>query len=325
METGQPQDPKQAPNTGAESQPTDWAGIQHAFTTTNEPLREIGKRFGLTHAAIGKRARKEGWTRPEKQKPVSIKMAALDPRHQRFVQEYLVDLNGTQAAIRAGYSAKSAAEQAHHLLRHPHIQDAVEEAKRKLQDKLEINAERVIQKLATIAMADPRELVQNKVSCCRFCYGVGHKYQRSDHEMEGDREEWERQGKDPLHFNEKGGAGFSLALPPVETCPHCAGDGVSRVVLKDTRDLSPTARLLYCGAKQTKFGVEIQMHNQLDVLDKLCRHLGIYATDNYQKSDPLSLRTMTDAERAVRIERMLADNPAMLGVLGGVLGQGGEA
>ena len=97
------------------------------------------------------------------------------------------------------------------------------------------------------------------------------------------------------------------------------------MVLKDTRDLSPAARLLYCGAKQTKFGVEIQMHNQLDVLDKLCRHLGIYATDNYQKSDPLSLRTMTDAERAVRIERMLADNPAMLGVLGGVLGQGGDA
>ena len=68
-------------------------------------------------------------------------MAALDPRHQRFVQEYLVDLNGTQAAIWAGYSAKSAAEQAHHLLKHPHIHEAVEEAQRKLQDKLEINAE----------------------------------------------------------------------------------------------------------------------------------------------------------------------------------------
>jgi phage terminase small subunit len=325
VETGQTQNSKQAPNTGTESQPTDWAGIQHAFTTTNEPLREIGKRFGVTHAAIGKRARKESWTRPEKQKPVSIKMAALDPRHQRFVQEYLVDLNGTQAAIRAGYSANTANEQASRLLANVKIQEAVEEAQRKLQDKLEINAERVIQKLATIAMADPRELVQNKVSCCRFCYGLGHKYQRSDHEMDADREDWERQGKEPLHFNEKGGAGFSLALPPVETCPHCAGDGESRVVLKDTRDLSPAARLLYCGAKQTKFGVEIQMHNQLDVLDKLCRHLGIYATDNYQKSDPLSLRTMTDAERAVRIERMLADNPAMLGVLGGVLGQGGEA
>lgn len=325
METGQPQKPSPAPNTGTVSQPIDWAGIHHAFTTTNEPLREIGKCFGVTHAAIGKRARKDGWSRPEKPKPVSIKMAALDPRHQRFVQEYLVDLNGTQAAIRAGYSARTANEQAAQLLAKLSIQAAIEESQKKLQVKLEINAERVVQKLATIAMADPRELVQNKVSCCRFCYGVGHKYQRSDHEMEADREDWERQGKDPQHFNEKGGAGFSLALPPVETCPHCAGDGESRVVLKDTRDLSPAARLLYCGAKQTKFGVEIQMHNQLDVLDKLCRHLGIYATDNYQKSDPLSLRTMTDAERAVRIERMLADNPAMLGVLGGVLGQGGEA
>jgi len=183
-------------------------------------------------------------------------MAALDPRHQRFVQEYLVDLNDTQATIRAGYSAKSASEQANHLLRNPQIQKAVEEARKKLQDKLKINAERFIQKLATIAMADPRELVQNKVSCCRFCYGVGHRYQRSDHEMEADREDWERQNKDPQLFNENGGAEFSLALPPVETCPHCAGDGESRVVLKDARDLSPAARLLYCGVNQTKFGVE---------------------------------------------------------------------
>ena len=83
---------------------------------------------------------------------MSVKMAALDPRHQRFVQEYLVDMNGTKAAIRDGDSAKSASEQAHHVLRNSQVEAAVEEGRRRLQDKLEINAERVIQKLATIAI-----------------------------------------------------------------------------------------------------------------------------------------------------------------------------
>ena len=48
-----------------------------------------------------------------------MKRSELPPRQRRFVAEYLVDCNGTQAAIRAGYSRKTANEQAADLLAKP--------------------------------------------------------------------------------------------------------------------------------------------------------------------------------------------------------------
>lgn len=302
------------------SRSIDWEGIKHVYTTTTESTRDIGRTHGVTHAAIGKRARREGWTRPEKDKPVSAKLAALEPRQQRFVQEYLIDLNGTQAAIRAGYSPRTANEQAAGLLAKPSVRAAVEEGQKKLQAKLEMNAERVVQKLAQIATADPRELVEVKVGCCRCCHGEGHRFQRTLLEMAHDRERWAEKGKDPSEFDEQGGVGFNPLLPPHPECPNCGGDGESRTVLKDTRHLSPRAAALYAGAKQTKYGIEIQMHSQMEAWEKLAKHLGLYAKDNFQRSDPLSLRTMTDAERAVRMQRALDDNPALAEALGRMLG-----
>lgn len=87
-----------------------------------------------------------------------------------------------------------------------------------------------------------------------------------------------------------------------------------------TRHLSPRAAALYAGAKQTKYGIEIQMHSQMEAWEKLAKHLGLYAKDNFQRSDPLSLRNMTDAERAVRMQRALDDNPALAEALGRMLG-----
>jgi len=54
-------------------------------------------------------------------------MAGLNPKRARFVAEYLVDLNGTQAAIRAGYSQKTASTQAEQLLRILEVKQAIAE------------------------------------------------------------------------------------------------------------------------------------------------------------------------------------------------------
>lgn len=59
----------------------------------------------------------------------------LTPKQQIFVKEYLVDLNGTQAAIRAGYSERTANEQAARLLAKVSVQQAVQEA---MQERSEI-------------------------------------------------------------------------------------------------------------------------------------------------------------------------------------------
>ncbi len=54
---------------------------------------------------------------------------SLTPRQARFVEEYLLDLNATQAAIRAGYSKKTAYSQGERLLRNVEVAAAVAEAK----------------------------------------------------------------------------------------------------------------------------------------------------------------------------------------------------
>lgn len=72
----------------------------------------------------------------------------LTPKQQRFVQEYAVDLNGTQAAIRAGYSPKTARSIASETLQRPAIQKA-----------LRAHGE-YLQKLTAVAFADPRTAIK---------------------------------------------------------------------------------------------------------------------------------------------------------------------
>lgn len=67
-------------------------------------------------------------------------MKDLKPKHRLFVAEYLKDHNATQAAIRAGYSEKSAASIGEELLRKPEIRDAVDRALAKVEDKAIVDA-----------------------------------------------------------------------------------------------------------------------------------------------------------------------------------------
>ena len=68
----------------------------------------------------------------------------LSPKQQRFVEEYLIDLNATRAAIRAGYSKKTARAIASENLAKPNIQEAVAKAKRGRSDATKVNAEWVL-------------------------------------------------------------------------------------------------------------------------------------------------------------------------------------
>lgn len=86
-------------------------------------------------------------------------MAGLTPKQDRFVLEYLIDLNATQAAIRAGYSEKTAQEQSSRLLSNVMVAEAIEKARLKLAAKLEITAERVLAEYAKIGFADIRKMM----------------------------------------------------------------------------------------------------------------------------------------------------------------------
>ena len=72
---------------------------------------------------------------------------ALKGKQARFVEEYLVDLNATQAAIRAGYSPKTARSQGNRLLTHVDIQAALSEAYMKRSERTELTQDWVLRGL----------------------------------------------------------------------------------------------------------------------------------------------------------------------------------
>jgi phage terminase small subunit len=72
----------------------------------------------------------------------------------KFVSEYLVDLNGTQAAIRAGYAPKSAHVTASKLLKKPKVKGALDAAIAERSKRTDVTADRVIQEIARLAFVD---------------------------------------------------------------------------------------------------------------------------------------------------------------------------
>jgi phage terminase small subunit len=84
----------------------------------------------------------------------------LSAQRLRFVEEYLVDLNATQAAIRAGYSASAAKVTASRLLTDANVASAISDLRSKLSRKLELTAENVLSELAKIGFANMADFYQ---------------------------------------------------------------------------------------------------------------------------------------------------------------------
>lgn len=84
----------------------------------------------------------------------------MTPKQKRFVQEYLIDLNATQAAVRAGYSGKDASNTGHRLLRKtPAVAEAIAKAQAARAERTAVTADRVVVELAKIAFGNPRRLL----------------------------------------------------------------------------------------------------------------------------------------------------------------------
>jgi len=85
---------------------------------------------------------------------------ALTPKQKRFVDEYLIDLNATQAAIRAKYSKKTAQEQGARLLSNVMVQAAVQRRMKDRESRTEITQDMVLKELARIGFSDIRKIVK---------------------------------------------------------------------------------------------------------------------------------------------------------------------
>lgn len=83
----------------------------------------------------------------------------LTAKQAQFVKEYLLDLNATQAAVRAGYSEKTAAAQAARLLINVNVRNAVSEAQQARTERVEIDADYVLKRLVEIDQMDALDIL----------------------------------------------------------------------------------------------------------------------------------------------------------------------
>jgi phage terminase small subunit len=84
---------------------------------------------------------------------------ALTAKQERFVQEYLIDLNATQAAIRTGYSERTAYSQGQRLLKDVEVAEAVKMGQDERAERTEITSDRVLTELAKLGFADIRKAI----------------------------------------------------------------------------------------------------------------------------------------------------------------------
>lgn len=85
---------------------------------------------------------------------MSTQSQHLGARQSKFIDEYMVDLNATRAAIAAGYSKKTAAQTGWENLRKPQIAGEISQRQKKLSNRLEVTAENVVNELAKLAFAN---------------------------------------------------------------------------------------------------------------------------------------------------------------------------
>lgn len=89
---------------------------------------------------------------------------ALTAKQQRFIVEYLIDLNAAQAAIRAGYAVKGAKDQAYQLMQRPEVVAAVKEAIEARNQRVQVDADYVLNRLTEIDQMDLLDILDDDMS-----------------------------------------------------------------------------------------------------------------------------------------------------------------
>lgn len=199
-------------------------------------------------------------------------------KQRRFALEYSKDHHAGNAAIRAGYSERSAVCQGSQLLDNPKVLAQVEEHEEDAAALAGLTKARVLREMMLIAFADPSELTRVRVVPCVNCW--------------------------PANLIE-----LCDGLPNPK-CPTCSGHGQRSVWLADTSKVSPGARKLFLSAKQTKDGIEVKTLDRTQMILALARITGL-AIDKVEMSGPgggplqlqaiMAVKEMTDEELMMRV------------------------
>lgn len=168
----------------------------------------------------------------------------LTDKQRRFCEEYLVDLNATQAAIRAGYKEKNAYIIGHENLRKPKISEYLSREREELSQKTKVTQERIIDELASIAFAkitDYAKIIDKPIQITK-------------------------NGTIELLRDESGKV-----------------INVQDIEFTLTDKLTDEQKRSISSLKRTRSGIELRTHNKLEALKLLGEYLGMFEKDDNEK------------------------------------------
>ncbi|EMG7885722.1 MULTISPECIES: terminase small subunit [Enterobacter cloacae complex] len=283
----------------------DWGELQQRFLSehaaTGVSPKEWCEAQGLNYATARRYIKKPSAQTARKTAQKKVRTAqkeqsaeelvdddGLTAQQRRFVAEYLKDGNATQAAIRAGYSKKSAEQIGYQLLQKTSVAQAIAQQQKASIARTLGGADEVLAQMWQLATFDANQLSQYRRGACRYCWGFGHQYQWRDMvEFEEKRlEATERDKREPVDV---GGYGYDHTREPNPGCPRCNGDGIGQPYFADTRKLSPVAALAYSGVKLGKNGVEITAISRERMFEAVMKRLGLADSEFAQRLQQIEI------------------------------------
>ena len=322
---------------------TDWAHVREVWEGDEREgytwlIHELN--LDVSIQAIRKHVKKEGWTkkgvhqvnqkvnrepqvnskvnRTEKKEetvsetvPVAVSgSAALTPREQIFVGEYLIDFNATRAAKAAGYSEKSAESIGSRMLRKVNVQTELTRKIKERTDKLDMEGEDVLRAWVEIVNLDVNDLQQLRIIPCPYCYSTNGlpQYTAEDKEQEFKRfrgalmdgvgggfvqtvkKQKDKNGQTkevtvglPAFPGFDGIETLDESKAPNPHCHHCGGRGRPKVVYLDSTNLSPLARKMLGGVDIVKGDIRLLLPNKEKALENLAKAFGLFREQDEKK------------------------------------------
>lgn len=212
----------------------------------------------------------------------------LTDQQQLFVAEYLKDGNATQAAIRAGYSKKTADQIGHQLLKKTSVAQAIAQQQKASLVRTLGSADEILEQMWKLATFDANNLSQYRRGACRYCWGFGHNYQWRDM-VEFNEALAKVEGSERAKPQDTGGYGYDHNKEPHQECPRCNGDGIGQPYFADTRKLDPAAALAYSGVKLGKNGVEITAISRERMYEAVMKRLGLADSEFAQRLQQIEI------------------------------------
>ncbi|MCU6219866.1 terminase small subunit [Enterobacter cloacae] len=282
----------------------DWSALQQRFLSehaaTGVSAKEWCEAQGLNYATARRYIKKPTAQTAQKDKSADelVDDDGLTAQQRLFVAEYLKDNNATQAAIRAGYSKKTAQEQSSRLLSNVMVAQAIAQQQKASILRTLSSADEVLAQMWQLATYDANQLSQYRRGACRYCWGFGHHYQWRD-AVEFEEKRLEAVERDRREPEDSGGYGYDHNREPNPECPRCNGDGIGQPYFPDTRKLPAASRLAYSGVKVGKNGVEITAISRERMFEAVMKRLGLADSEFAQRLQQIEIE-----RRRLEVEKL---------------------